>query len=186
MEGELPLSLGPTDERSGGASVLGLGVDDYQGLKPWQPGDSKRRLHWKAFSRGQGLLVKDFVALAGHEPLLDLALLEGDLEARRQPELAQDVGAVALDRLLAQHQPPGDLVVGREHGRVGVVEERPQRGRVGDAEIRPFQLQVRADDSLRAALNAMVQSRTGVAVRVSDGDRYEGIVTLELLSKEIS
>jgi hypothetical protein len=25
-----------------------------------------------------------------------------------------------------------------------------------------------------------------VAVRVSDGDRYEGIVTLELLSKEIS
>ena len=40
--------------------------------------------------------------------------------------------------------------------------------------------------TVRAALNAMVQSRTGVAVRVSDGDRYEGIVTLELLSKEIS
>jgi osmoprotectant transport system ATP-binding protein len=64
--------------------------------------------------------------------------------------------------------------------------EAAERGRVGDAEIRPFQLQVRAEDSLRAALNAMVQSRTGVAVRVSDGDRYEGIVTLELLSKEIS
>jgi CBS domain-containing protein len=64
--------------------------------------------------------------------------------------------------------------------------EAAERARVGDAEIRPFQLQVRADDSLRAALNAMVQSRTGVAVRVSDGDRYEGIVTLELLSREIS
>ena len=64
--------------------------------------------------------------------------------------------------------------------------EVAERGRVGDAEIRPFQLQVRAEDSLRAALNAMVQSRTGVAVRVSHGDRYEGIVTLELLSKEIS
>jgi osmoprotectant transport system ATP-binding protein len=64
--------------------------------------------------------------------------------------------------------------------------EAAERGRVGDAEIRPFQLQVKATDSLRAALNAMVQSRTGVAVRVSDGDRYEGIVTLELLSKEIS
>jgi len=64
--------------------------------------------------------------------------------------------------------------------------EAAERGRVSDAEILPFQLQVRADDSLRAALNAMVQSRTGVAVRVSDGDRYEGIVTLELLSKEIS
>jgi osmoprotectant transport system ATP-binding protein len=61
-----------------------------------------------------------------------------------------------------------------------------ERGRVGDAELRPFRLQVRATDSLRAALNAMVQSRTGVAVRVSDGDRYEGILTLELLSKELS
>jgi osmoprotectant transport system ATP-binding protein len=64
--------------------------------------------------------------------------------------------------------------------------EAAERDRVGDAEVRPFQLQVRADDSLRAALNAMVQSRTGVAVRVSDGDRYEGIVTLEVLSEEIS
>jgi osmoprotectant transport system ATP-binding protein len=64
--------------------------------------------------------------------------------------------------------------------------EVAERGRVGDAEIRPFQLQVRADDSLRAALNAMVQSHAGVAVRVSDGDRYEGLVTLELLSREIS
>jgi osmoprotectant transport system ATP-binding protein len=64
--------------------------------------------------------------------------------------------------------------------------EAAAKGRVGDAEIRPFQLKVNADDSLRAALNAMVQSHTGVAVRVSEGERYEGIVTLELLSKEIS
>jgi osmoprotectant transport system ATP-binding protein len=64
--------------------------------------------------------------------------------------------------------------------------EAAERGRVGDAEVRPFQLQVQAADSLRAALNAMVQSRTGVAVRVSEGDRYEGIVTMELLSREIS
>jgi osmoprotectant transport system ATP-binding protein len=64
--------------------------------------------------------------------------------------------------------------------------EAAKRARVGDAQLRPFQLQVNADDSLRAALNAMVQSHTGVAVRVSDGDRYEGLLTLELLSKEIS
>jgi osmoprotectant transport system ATP-binding protein len=64
--------------------------------------------------------------------------------------------------------------------------EAAERPRVGDTEIRPFKLQVRADDSLRAALNAMVQTHTGVAVRVSDGDRYEGIVTLDLLSREIS
>jgi osmoprotectant transport system ATP-binding protein len=64
--------------------------------------------------------------------------------------------------------------------------EAAKRAKVADAEVRPFKLQVNASDSLRAALNAMVQSHTGVAVRVSDGDRYQGLVTLELLSKEIS
>jgi hypothetical protein len=44
---------------------------------------------------------------------------------------------------------------------------------------------VHATDSLRAALNAMVESQTGVAVRVSDGQRYEGLLTQELLSEEI-
>jgi osmoprotectant transport system ATP-binding protein len=66
------------------------------------------------------------------------------------------------------------------------VGETLERGRVGQATLRPFQLQVSADNSLRAALNAMVQSHTGVAVRVSDGDRYEGLVTQELLTKEIT
>jgi len=57
--------------------------------------------------------------------------------------------------------------------------------RVGDAAVRPFALQVHASDSLRAALNAMVTSRTGAAVRVSDTDHYEGILTQEIVSKEI-
>jgi hypothetical protein len=80
------------------------------------------------------------------------------------------------------------VVVGPDRRLLGWAHagEAAERGRVGDTEIRPFQLQVQADDSLRAALNAMVQSHTGVAVRVSDGDRYEGILTMELLSKEIS
>ena len=82
VEGELPLGTGAKDERDSGTRALGNGADDYQGLKAWQPGESRRRLHWKAYSRGQGLLVKDFAALAGQEPLLDLAQLEGDLEAR--------------------------------------------------------------------------------------------------------
>jgi len=82
VEGELPPIAGATDDPVSGARSRGLGVDDYQGLKSWQSGDSIRRLHWKAFSRGQGLLVKDFAALEGHEPLLDLAMLNGDLEAR--------------------------------------------------------------------------------------------------------
>lgn len=81
VEGDLPHAVGMDDEDEG-SRAQGQGVDDYQGLRNWQPGDSRRRLHWKAFSRGQGLLVKEFSALVGQEPLLDLDSLDGDLEAR--------------------------------------------------------------------------------------------------------
>jgi osmoprotectant transport system ATP-binding protein len=80
------------------------------------------------------------------------------------------------------------VVVGDQRKLLGWahVGEALERGRVGQATLRPFLLQVRAEDSLRAALNAMVQSHTGVAVRVSDGDRYEGLVTQDLLTREIT
>ena len=58
------------------------GVDDYQGLRAWQPGDSHRRLHWKGYSRGQGLLVKAFASHLGDDPLLDFQALPGDTEQR--------------------------------------------------------------------------------------------------------
>jgi osmoprotectant transport system ATP-binding protein len=61
-------------------------------------------------------------------------------------------------------------------------------GRADDAPLRPFSLRLRATDSLRTALDAMVTSRTGVAVRVradERGDRYEGILTQELLTGQI-
>jgi osmoprotectant transport system ATP-binding protein len=63
------------------------------------------------------------------------------------------------------------------------------RTRVGDAPVRPFSLRLRATDSLRAALDAMVTSHTGVAVRVradEHGDHYEGILTQELLTAAIT
>ena len=58
-------------------------------------------------------------------------------------------------------------------------------GTVGNASPRPFATTVNATDSLRAALDAMITSQTGVAVRLSEGRRYEGILTPELLSGEI-
>ncbi|CAD5109607.1 DUF58 domain-containing protein [Zestomonas carbonaria] len=83
QEGELPLSAGvDVDPDEEGARRAGSGADDFQGLKDYQPGDSKRRLHWKAYSRGQGLLVKDFVALSGRDLWLDFEALEGDVEER--------------------------------------------------------------------------------------------------------
>lgn len=83
LQGELPLSDGGAlDEEDEGLRATGQGADDYQGLRSYQPGDSKRRLHWKAFSRGQGLLVKDFAALAGRDLWLDFQALGGDAEER--------------------------------------------------------------------------------------------------------
>ena len=56
---------------------------------------------------------------------------------------------------------------------------------VSDATPRQFVATVDANDSLRAALDAMITSRTGVAARVSQGMRYEGILTQALLTEEI-
>ena len=58
------------------------GVDDYEGLRDWQPGESVRRVHWKAWSKGQGLLVKSFTQLEGAQQQLDFAALDGDIEHR--------------------------------------------------------------------------------------------------------
>jgi osmoprotectant transport system ATP-binding protein len=57
--------------------------------------------------------------------------------------------------------------------------------RVSEAEPRKFEAYVTADDSLRKALDSIVTSRTQVAVVVSDGQRYRGILTLERISREI-
>lgn len=83
LEGDLPLAAGAgDDDEEEGRRASGQGADDYQGLRSYQPGDSRRRLHWKAFSRGQGLLVKDFAALSGRDLWLDFQALGGDVEAR--------------------------------------------------------------------------------------------------------
>ncbi|WAB90039.1 DUF58 domain-containing protein [Pseudomonas citronellolis] len=82
LPADLPLEGGRADEHDEGLRATGSGTDDFQGLRPYQSGDSRRRLHWKAYSRGQGLLVKDFAALSGRDLWLDFELLGGDVETR--------------------------------------------------------------------------------------------------------
>nr|WP_272890718.1 DUF58 domain-containing protein [Stutzerimonas sp. S1] len=82
LAGDRPQQGGAPQTEDEGLLARTAGVDDYQGLRPWQPGDSRRRLHWKAYSRGHGLLVKDFASLLGNEPLLDFDALQGDTEER--------------------------------------------------------------------------------------------------------
>jgi uncharacterized protein (DUF58 family) len=83
VAGAMPLLKGvqPHAEDQG-LATQGAGVDDYHGLRIYQAGDNRRRLHWKAYSRGQGLLVKDFTDLSGHDLCLDFMALGGDIEER--------------------------------------------------------------------------------------------------------
>ncbi|WP_322977914.1 DUF58 domain-containing protein [Pseudomonas sp. C11] len=82
LAGELPLAAGAGEDEEDGVQARGQGADDFQGLRGYQPGDSKRRLAWKAYSRGHGLQVKDFAMLAGRDLWLDFDSLAGDVETR--------------------------------------------------------------------------------------------------------
>ena len=45
---------------TGGAQEHAHGEHDFAGLRPFQPGDSLRRIAWKAYARGQGLHTKQY------------------------------------------------------------------------------------------------------------------------------
>jgi osmoprotectant transport system ATP-binding protein len=55
-----------------------------------------------------------------------------------------------------------------------------------DAGPRKFSAYVTVDDSLRTALDSIVTSSTNVAVVVTEGQRYLGILTLDKLSREVT
>lgn len=83
VAGSLPLLQGMQPQaEDDGQATRGQGVDDYQGLRPWQAGDSMARMHWKAWSRGQGLMIKEFTDLSGQDLCLDFMALGGDIEER--------------------------------------------------------------------------------------------------------
>ena len=70
---------------------------------------------------------------------------------------------------------------------LGWVDASALSGKRTVAEARPrrFSAYVTQDDSLRQALDSIVTSRTNVAVVVSEGQRYLGILTLGRISREI-
>lgn len=83
VEAGLPLAAAHNeDDSSEGLLAMQQGTDDYQGLETWQQGDSLRRIDWKAWSRGQGLWVKQFGELQGSDMQLDYSQLQGDSEHR--------------------------------------------------------------------------------------------------------
>lgn len=80
---------GQGDKHDSDDDTMAPGVDDYHGLVAWQPGDSLRRIHWKAWSKGQGLLVKQFTEQQGQQQVLNFDQLQGDVEFRLSVLCAQ-------------------------------------------------------------------------------------------------
>ena len=78
--GRVPLGVA-TD--TGGAQDRAQGDADFAGLRPFQAGDSLRRVAWKAYARGQGLHTKQYAGTDVVSHIFDWDSLAGlDPEAR--------------------------------------------------------------------------------------------------------
>jgi uncharacterized protein (DUF58 family) len=79
-----PLPVPDADSETGDAVSIGVGTDDFAGLRPYQASDSPRHVAWKASARSETLLTKVFSGRASSELWFDWDKLpQGmDLEAR--------------------------------------------------------------------------------------------------------
>jgi len=84
--GRRPLPAALPNSTGGGLGEQGLGSEDYAGFRLYAPGDSPRRIAWKAATRGGPLLVKQFTDQVRPELWLDWRLLGND---RVEPRLSQ-------------------------------------------------------------------------------------------------
>lgn len=76
-------SPGESGEKINGAVSQQSGQLDFQGLRPYQPGDSLRRIAWKQLARGKGLISKEFDSDEGASCWLDWdALAPAPVEVR--------------------------------------------------------------------------------------------------------
>jgi osmoprotectant transport system ATP-binding protein len=129
--------------------------------------------------------VRDFVG--AERGLKRLALIKVlDIEVEDGPVVAPSAGPEEARRAMGKFG--FDWVSVVEAGELlGWVDGPSLDGlsRVGEASPRPFGAYVTADSSLRQALDSIVTSRTNVAVVVTEGQRYRGILTLERISQEI-
>jgi uncharacterized protein (DUF58 family) len=69
--GHVPLP--PAQAASGQGGTSGVGEEDFAGLRTYHPGDSPRRIAWKAYARSDVFLTKQFAGSVASELWLDLA-----------------------------------------------------------------------------------------------------------------
>jgi osmoprotectant transport system ATP-binding protein len=131
-----------------------------------------------------GPFVEQF--LGSERGLKRLSLIRvGQLPLDRGPVVASEAGAREAEKAMSRYG-VNWVGVADDHKLLGWVWAKdldPDRP-VGELEARPFRVRVSPASTLREALDAVVNSRTRVAV-VYDDDRYLGMVTVEQISEEI-
>lgn len=80
----VPFPTGEADHPSGTLHSGRFDHGDFSGIRPYQPGDPLRQIHWKAYAKGYGLLSREYTTEAGSAELwLDYENAPGvDVEAR--------------------------------------------------------------------------------------------------------
>jgi uncharacterized protein (DUF58 family) len=86
------------DQGSAGAPDASSGDDDFAGHRNYQFGDSPRRVDWKASSREQGLLTKQFQGESQSSIWLDWTLTPGTDAEQRISQLTRWVVDAHTDR----------------------------------------------------------------------------------------
>lgn len=78
----LPAASGGSQSKTGTRTMDRSGKDDFNGIRDYQPGDSLRQIHWRAYAKGQGLLSKQYATEAGGSEIW----LDYELTPRAQRE----------------------------------------------------------------------------------------------------
>jgi uncharacterized protein (DUF58 family) len=100
--------------RQSASGDRGVGADDFVGLRGYHPGDSLRRVDWKALGRERGLVVKQFGGDRADQVWLDWSRLPGvDREARLGLLCRQVLDAADRDLTFGLRLPQRQIPMGR-------------------------------------------------------------------------
>lgn len=83
------LAAPPVETDTGGAQDSRRGDEEFAGTRPFHPGDSPRRIAWKAYAREQGLQVKLYGGTAVTSHIFDWDVLTGLGTEARLSQLAR-------------------------------------------------------------------------------------------------
>ena len=135
-------------------------------------------------ARPANAFVEEF--LGAERELRRLALIPvSEVTADRGPVVRPGTDTDEATRIAAAAGTDWIAIVDGDNTVAGWSYVTDLNGVVGASDARPFAATVLAGDSLRTALDVLVASPNGVAVRVGPSGSYEGLVTRELVTEAL-